>query len=92
MLNKQMIKLLNFMAELVGSDYEYSKTELAARGGNSPPDTLNAEVRTHPALQVNSTHQFYANISHSRSNLGSTAPGQRGVLSVAEARVTTAAK
>lgn len=36
-LSQQMIKLLNFLAELVGSDYEYSKTELAAGAGIGYP-------------------------------------------------------
>ena len=36
-LSQQMIRLLNFLAELVGSDYEYSKTELAAGAGIGYP-------------------------------------------------------
>jgi hypothetical protein len=36
-LSQQMIRLLNFFAELVGSDYEYSKTELAAGAGIGYP-------------------------------------------------------
>jgi len=106
-LGKQMIKLLNFLAELIGSDYQYSKTELAAGAGIAYPSLfrlwplverfeLLIPTRSFGRIQlykVNSDSPVLRKYLAFALELGFVAAGQRkGAPSVAEARVVAAAK
>ena len=102
-LSQQMIKLLNFFAELMGSDYEYSKTEIAAGAGIGYPSLFKfwplvekldilVPTRSFGRIQlykVNSDSPILRKYLALALELGFTAAGAKGVVpSVEKAKPT----
>jgi len=105
-LSQQMIRLLNFLAELEGSDYEYSKTELAAGAGIGYPSLfrlwpliekfeLLVPTRSFGRIQlykVNSNSPVLRKYLAFALELGFTAAGSRkGTPSITKEKAATAA-
>lgn len=103
--SQPMIKLLNFLAELVGGGYEYSKTELAAGAGIGYPSLfriwplierfdLLTPTRSFGRIQlykVNSDSPVLRKYLALALELGFTAAGYKKEAPAVEAKVAAAA-